>query len=100
MDGMAELLADEQIQTALDDVPEWTVDGNALVRTVKCRDFPAAIEAVQAIGAIAEDMDHHPDIDIRWRTLHFSVSTHSLGGITGNDFTLAAQIDAVLADFT
>lgn len=97
---MAELLTDDQIQTEQADVPEWSVENKALVRTVKCATFPAAIEAVAKIGAIAEDMNHHPDIDIRWRTLHFSVSTHSEGGITANDFQLVRKIDAVLPEFT
>jgi 4a-hydroxytetrahydrobiopterin dehydratase len=60
-------------------------------------DFPTAIAWVDAVAVIAEEMDHHPDIDIRWRTLHFAVSTHSAGGVTALDVELAARIEAVVA---
>ncbi len=50
-----------------------------------------------AVAGTAEAMDHHPDIDIRWRTLRFVLSTHSAGGLTALDLDLAARIDAALA---
>jgi len=58
----------------------------------------AAIAAVSRIAAIAEELDHHPDIDIRWRTVTLVVSTHSAGGVTAADVELARRIDEVLAD--
>jgi 4a-hydroxytetrahydrobiopterin dehydratase len=92
MPGMAELLDDAAITTALDDLPGWERDGDAIVRTAKLPSFPTAIAVVDRVAAIAEDRDHHPDIDIRWRTLTFRCSTHSKGGITDLDVALARSI--------
>jgi 4a-hydroxytetrahydrobiopterin dehydratase len=64
---------------------------------VELASFPQAIEVVNRVADLAEAADHHPDIDIRWRTLTFRLSTHSAGGLTEKDFDLASQIDAVLA---
>ena len=94
---MAELLDDEQINDALSGLTDWQRDGDAIVRTAELPSFPAAIEVVRAVADIAEARNHHPDIDIRWRTLTFHCSTHSAGGITGQDIELAEQIDRVLA---
>lgn len=98
MVGMVELLHDDQITEALADRKAWERSGKALVRTVECASFPQAIEVVDKVAVIAEDLDHHPDIDIRWRTLTFSLSTHFKGGITSADITLADRIDSVLAE--
>ncbi|MGH3914967.1 MAG: 4a-hydroxytetrahydrobiopterin dehydratase [Pseudonocardiaceae bacterium] len=97
---MAELWDDEQIKDALPGLTDWQREGNAIVRTAKLPSFPAAIEAVRAVADLAEARNHHPDIDIRWRTLTFRCSTHSAGGITGQDVDLAGEIDRVLADAT
>ncbi|WP_042427090.1 4a-hydroxytetrahydrobiopterin dehydratase [Streptacidiphilus anmyonensis] len=95
--GTRDLLSDEQITTGLLALPEWQREGDSIRRTVKAKDFPAAIRIVDAVAEKAEAMDHHPDIDIRWRTLHFTLSTHSAGGLTALDLTLAAFIDAAAA---
>lgn len=92
---MAELLTDDQINAALDDVPKWQVRDNALHRAVKAPAFMTGIRIVDDVAEAAEEMDHHPDIDIRWTTLSFALSTHSKGGLTQNDFALAARIDEV-----
>ncbi|MBA0125396.1 4a-hydroxytetrahydrobiopterin dehydratase [Haloechinothrix sp. YIM 98757] len=96
---MPELLTDEQISAELQTRPEWAHEDTALVRTVKLDTFPRAIEVVDQVAVIAEELDHHPDIDIRWRTLRFSVSTHSKGGVTQNDLALVDRIDTVLAGY-
>ncbi|MBV8542223.1 MAG: 4a-hydroxytetrahydrobiopterin dehydratase [Pseudonocardiales bacterium] len=94
---MTTLWDDERIRGALEGLTDWRRDGDTLVRTVKLPSFPAAIEAVRAVAEIAEARNHHPDIDIRWRTVTFRCSTHSQGGITGQDIELAGEIDRVLA---
>ena len=71
----------------------WKREGDELVTTVELHDFAAALAFVNAVGAAAEAVNHHPDIDIRWRTLHFALSTHDAGGITALDVTLATRID-------
>jgi 4a-hydroxytetrahydrobiopterin dehydratase len=82
---MPSLLDDDEITAALGDLPGWEREGAALVRTADLPSFPAAIAVVDRVAAIAEERDHHPDIDIRWRTLTFRCSTHSAGGITQLD---------------
>ncbi|HXT43985.1 MAG TPA: 4a-hydroxytetrahydrobiopterin dehydratase [Pseudonocardiaceae bacterium] len=97
---MATLLDGEGVAAALDKLTGWQRDGDTIVRTAKLPSFPAAIEAVREVAEIAEAHDHHPDIDIRWRTVTFRCSTHSQGGITNLDIELAEQIDRVLAAAT
>jgi 4a-hydroxytetrahydrobiopterin dehydratase len=91
---MAELLDAAAVTDALAGLPGWTRDGDSLVRTAKLPSFPTAIGVVDRVAEFAEAHDHHPDIDIRWRTLAFRCSTHSEGGITELDVTLAAAISA------
>lgn len=94
---MAEILNDTQADEAVTKLSGWTRDGITIERTAKLPSFPKAIEAVGEVAELAEAADHHPDIDIRWRTVTFRLSTHSAGGLTEKDFALAAQIDRVLA---
>ncbi len=94
---MADLLDDAAISAALDDLPGWERDGDALVRTAKLPSFPAAIAVVNRVAEIAEERNHHPDIDIRWRTLVFRCSTHSASGITALDVELAGAISEQIA---
>src|SRR4249919_3686151 len=89
---MAELLDAAAVTDALAGLPGWTRDGDSLVRTAKLPSFPTAIGVVDRVAEFAEAHDHHPDIDIRWRTLTFRCSTHSEGGITQRDVDLAAAI--------
>jgi 4a-hydroxytetrahydrobiopterin dehydratase len=77
--------------------PHWRRDGGAIRRDVECSSFPAAIDLVNRIADVAEQRDHHPDIDIRWRTLHLSLSTHSEGGVTTKDLALAEDFDRLAA---
>ena len=89
---MATLLDDAAVTAALADLPGWETEGGALVRSAALPGFPEAIAVVGRVAEIAESRDHHPDIDIRWRTLTFRCSTHSAGGITEKDVALAAAI--------
>ncbi|GIH69734.1 4a-hydroxytetrahydrobiopterin dehydratase [Sphaerimonospora thailandensis] len=81
----------------MNDVSDWRRDGDTIRRTVVAPDFRTAIAIVNDIAEQAEAMNHHPDIDIRWRTLHLALTTHDEGGLTDLDFTLAARIDAIVA---
>ena len=93
---MPALLSDEEVGKALGRLTKWRRDEGALVREVELASFPQAIQVVNRVAEIAENDNHHPDIDIRWRTLTFRCSTHSEGGITANDTSLADEIDGVL----
>ena len=77
----------------------WTQAGNALTRTVQRADFVDALAYVQQIGKAAEAANHHPDIDIRYRTVHLSLSSHDAGNIaTERDFALAQKINDLNED--
>ena len=87
------LLSSAEIADSLEKLPGWGGD----TADIRCRytapDFLAGIALVDAVAQVAEGAGHHPDIDIRWRTLTFTLSTHSEGGITAKDLELAARID-------
>ncbi|MEV6281795.1 4a-hydroxytetrahydrobiopterin dehydratase [Kribbella sp. NPDC051770] len=91
---MAELLTDDQIDQAIrDHLPEWKVQDNALVRSIKKDNFLDGIRLVATVAQLAESMNHHPDIDIRYTTITFHVASHDAGGITDDDLVLARHID-------
>lgn len=85
-------LDDEQVRRRLAALDGWTRVGNTLARTYTFDSFAAAIAFVNRVATAAEAMDHHPDIDIRYREVRLVLSTHSEGGITEKDFDLAAQV--------
>ena len=93
---MAEVLDADGLRDGLVGLDGWTGDNAAITRTVELPDFRAAIAAVDRVAAVAEEMDHHPDIDIRWRTLTFTCATHSAGGVTVRDLELARRIDEIV----
>ncbi len=91
---MASVLTQDQISEALDSLSGWTLEGGDTIRRdVTADSFAGGISLVDQVAVIADAMDHHPDIDIRWTTITFRLSTHSAGGLTHNDFRLAAEID-------
>lgn len=89
---MARRLTDEEIERQLGDLPGWRRDGDTMRASFEAPDFLTGIAVVQEVAAAAEAMDHHPDIDVRWRTVTFALSTHSAGGLTQLDVELAHQI--------
>jgi len=89
-------LSPDEIAAALHGVPLWHGDGEGLHRTVELPSFPEAVAAIVAIADVAEELDHHPDVDLRWRTLHLTLVSHSAGGVTDLDLQLARRIDALL----
>jgi 4a-hydroxytetrahydrobiopterin dehydratase len=90
---MADLLSADDVTSALSELDGWAGDTDAISRTVTAPSFPTAIRLVVEVAEAAEDADHHPDIDIRWRTVTFALSTHSAGGVTAKDTALARRID-------
>lgn len=91
-----DILTSEQLHAAMADHPHWEVREGKLVRSIQAETFPAGIRLVDAVAERAEAAQHHPDIDIRWTTVTFALTTHSEGGITQNDVTLAAEIDRLV----
>lgn len=89
------LLDDTAIARELTEVPGWERDGAAIVTTVTLGDFKEAMAYVNQIAEIAEERNHHPDITIQWNKVTLTLSTHSAGGLTANDFDLARRINAL-----
>ena len=90
------LLTPEEIESRLRALPGWAVDGGELTKTFGVRSFAHAVLFVNAVAQLAEAADHHPDLRIHaYRHVTVRLSTHSAGGISVKDFSLAAQIEAV-----
>ena len=89
-----------QIAAQLKQVPGWTCHGQTITRTYKLEGFPLSIAFVERIAKRAEKMQHHPDIDIRYDEVTLALTTHDAGGLTKNDFALAAQGDQDFVKFT
>jgi 4a-hydroxytetrahydrobiopterin dehydratase len=89
-------LSPHAVAAALGGLPHWSGDENGIERTAELPSFRAAVDTIVAIADVAEEMDHHPDVDLRWRTLRIAVVTHSAGGVTELDLELARRVDALL----
>ena len=92
--GRRDVLDDVALEAALPGLA-WSRDGQVLEKRLKLATFRDAIAFVGKVADIAEEMDHHPDIDIRWRTVILRVSTHSAGGLTQMDIEFARRVDAL-----
>jgi 4a-hydroxytetrahydrobiopterin dehydratase len=89
-------LSSDAVAGALAGLPLWSGDADGLRRTVELASFRDAVAAIVAIADVAEAMDHHPDVDLRWRTLHLVLVSHSAGGVSELDLELARRIDTLL----
>ncbi len=92
---MPQRLSDLEIQRALGSLPGWARRGDVLTKSYTFPTFAAGIEFVQRIARAADEMNHHPDIDIRYTKILCTLSTHDAGGITQNDLDLAGQIEGL-----
>jgi len=90
-----EKLEDAAIQAKLEAYPEWSLSGGALQRTFAFDDFLGAMSFVNRVAALAEALQHHPDIMIRYSKVTLTLSTHDVGGISERDFAFASQVGAV-----
>ena len=89
-------LSPDELSAALSELPLWSGDGEGIRRSVELPSFRDAVDAIVRIADVAEEMDHHPDVDLRWRTLHLTLVSHSAGGVTELDLELARRIDALV----
>jgi 4a-hydroxytetrahydrobiopterin dehydratase len=90
-----DVLTDEQISERLVDVPGWTRQGDSIVHVETLADFKAAMLYVGAVAYLAEAANHHPDFTIQWNKVTLTLSTHSAGGLTVNDFALAKNVNGL-----
>ncbi len=90
------VLAENEILSRLKDLDGWALENNLIGKDFVLKDFKAALDFVNKVGAEAEAMDHHPDIFIHsWNKVKITVSTHSANGITVKDFQLAGKIESL-----
>lgn len=88
-------LTREEAERLRRETPDWALEenGQAIQRRFTLKDFKEAVAFIQAVAEVAEDQDHHPDIFNRYKHVTLTFSTHSVGGLSENDFILAAKID-------
>jgi 4a-hydroxytetrahydrobiopterin dehydratase len=89
-------LTPEQVRALLPQVPQWTVvaDGKRIRRQWRVKEFAAGLDFFNRIGHVAEEENHHPDLHlVNYRNLTVEIWTHAIGGLSENDFILAAKID-------
>ena len=94
--GDARPLSSKDAENLLREVPDWTLRGDRIERAFKFSDFKEAMRFVNHIAEAAEEEGHHPDIQISYNKVKLDLSTHKIGGLSRNDFILAAKIDALL----
>jgi 4a-hydroxytetrahydrobiopterin dehydratase len=92
------VLSDEEVDAALPGLNGWERADGTLRRSIKFPSFMDGIDAVRRVAEHAERKDHHPDIDIRWRTVSFALVTHSEGGITDKDVAMARDINEIVGN--
>ena len=89
------LLSDTEIAARLAELEGWERRGEEIVKDFDRGDFVGSVRLVDSLVTPAEEMGHHPDVEISWSTVTVTISTHSEGGLTAADFELAAKIDAL-----
>ena len=92
---MAELIKADQLKERLKKIPEWELEKKHIERTFEFDDFTESIDFVNSVAEVSEEEEHHPDIDIRYNKVRLILSTHSKGGLTDLDFSLAERIDTL-----
>jgi len=86
--------SDARFQNELAALPGWECRGQIISRVYEFKDFPEAMKFVNTVAALAEQAQHHPDIEVRWNKVTLALTTHEAGGLTERDFALARQCDA------
>lgn len=90
-----ELLSDDEIASRLGGLEGWQREGDAIRKSFDRGDFVGSVDFAKSLVEPAEEMSHHPDLSISWSEVEVTITTHSEGGLTENDFELAKRIDAL-----
>lgn len=88
-------LNDEEIEERLAGLEGWERAGETIRKEYDNGDFKGSVEFVNRLTPAAEEMNHHPDLEISWKTVTVTLTSHSEDGLTANDFELAAKVDRV-----
>ena len=89
------LVTPEALSAALAELPQWSGGPDGIERTFTRIDFRRAADMLGELAAVTEELDHHPDVDVRWQTLRIVLVTHSAGGVTELDLELARRVDGL-----
>lgn len=95
--GQGDALKENEITQLLTQISGWSRDGGEIRKTINFKNYYETIGFVNAVAYIANREDHHPDLDVGYNKLVIRFSTHSVGGLSINDFICAAKIDSLLA---
>lgn len=88
-------LSSEEVSAGLEEIEGWIAEDDKLKKRYKFADFAESLEFVNQVGALAEAVDHHPDITFGWGYAELAITTHDRGGITDVDFALAKKIEGI-----
>jgi 4a-hydroxytetrahydrobiopterin dehydratase len=94
--GVVAKLSDDDLRRGLSGLEGWRREGDEIVRDYELETFPAAIGFVTRIAELAEEANHHPDLDIRYNRVRVALSTHDAGGLTQRDLDLAGRIEGAV----
>lgn len=89
------ILQDDDIRSRLQETPGWQLVSKEIIKEFTFDNFTKALGFVDQVGKLAEEQNHHPDIDIRYNKVLLKLSTHSEGGITDHDIKLAGDIENI-----
>jgi 4a-hydroxytetrahydrobiopterin dehydratase len=90
-----DLLSDKDIQSRLGELDGWAREGETITKTYERGDFVGSVRFVDSLVEPAEEMGHHPDLEISWDKVKVTVTNHAAGGLTAADFELASKIDVL-----
>ena len=93
---MSDIIPQDEFNQWIKKVPEWDLEEKSIWRTVEFDSFTDGIDFVNNVAEIAEDAQHHPDIDIRYGAVTLRLTTHDKGGLTSSDFEMASRIDTLI----
>jgi len=93
---MARTLDSNEIKEALKELLQWEQSGKAIERVFEFEDFNESIDFINGVAELAEEHDHHPDMDIRFNKVRVILTTHSKGGLTDLDLDMAEKIDTLV----
>jgi 4a-hydroxytetrahydrobiopterin dehydratase len=93
MDEDMDLLSDEAIEAKLGELDGWSREGDEITKTFEHGDFVGSVKFIDSLVEPAEDMGHHPDLEMSWDKVKVSITNHAAGGLTATDFELAGRID-------
>jgi len=88
-------LSEEEITRGLGSLEGWRREGDTIEKDFEQGDFQGSVDFVNRLAPVADEMNHHPDLSVTWSTVKVSITTHSEGGLTANDFELARKLGSL-----